>query len=382
MIEIDPTDRVMPNGSARQPSSVPLLVLGAALVAAAVTLVFSGIVRNPFGEAEPPDRYADVYRALNMPPLSRAAEGRGDVSRALQTLQRERCDPTAILSLGNTLKTAGYNREASQALYGFAMECNHQNGLLYQAADILYGLSDFQGASKISDMLLAEWPENGQFHYLAGQIAAGQDHYGTAVIEFETVIELAPNRPALVEDVFLNLAKAFAHLSAPCKSAAAVQQWVALDPSTRDTPPAKKIITDYLGQGNCSTDYAGGTDSFPVGPRNATLARVTINNVTGQFVIDTGANLVTLSADFARRTGIKSDIDGFIQTANGGRHARLGTASLVRAGHVSATDVPVVLLPEDAAGLGPHLDGLLGMSFLSRFNVEISSSMITLSPRR
>jgi aspartyl protease family protein len=382
MIEIDPSDRVTRPESSRKSTGVWFLALAAAVVGALAALVLAGVIQNPFVEPPPTDRFADLYKTYAMPPLDPAAERRGEITRPLLILQKERCDTTAILSLGNALKAAGYNREASQVFYGFAMACNKQNGLLYQAADILYGLSDFEGAKKITDMLVAEWPENNLFHYLSGLVAAGQGRYGTAVIEIENTIELAPSRPALLEDVFLNLAKAFAHLNAPCKSAAAVQQWIALDPATRDNVAAKKILTDYLSQGNCAATYADGSDSFPVGPRNMTLARVTINNVSGQFVIDTGANLVTLSADFARRTGIKSDIEGFIQTANGGSHARLGAASLVRAGRVSAADVPVVLLSDDAAGLPSHLDGLLGMSFLSRFNVEIARGTITLSPHR
>jgi hypothetical protein len=49
----------------------------------------------------------------------------------------------------------------------------------------------------------------------------------------------------------------------------------------------------------------------------------------------------------------------------------------------SALDVPIVVENDDRAAFGDGVDGLLGMSFLSRFKVTIDTQVVKISnPRR
>ena len=82
------------------------------------------------------------------------------------------------------------------------------------------------------------------------------------------------------------------------------------------------------------------------------------------FMVDTGASLITLRASDADRLGYRpreADYVVRISTANGeGRAARI-ELSMVEIGEIMVRDVPALVVPDEALGVN-----LLGMSFLSR----------------
>jgi clan AA aspartic protease (TIGR02281 family) len=106
-----------------------------------------------------------------------------------------------------------------------------------------------------------------------------------------------------------------------------------------------------------------------------------VNGIDGTFVVDTGASFVVLTADFAMR----AKVDVFrqsvpIDTANGRAESTLGRAATVRLGRrIEAGDVPILI---QNRSLGRDVDGLLGMSFLSRFDLSIGRRDWSLSPRK
>lgn len=109
--------------------------------------------------------------------------------------------------------------------------------------------------------------------------------------------------------------------------------------------------------------------------KDCTVVKVTVNDRTdGNFIVDTGAAVVTLSRAFADRADVaveEKDNTVTVVMADGSR--REGVAAVlkaVRVGDMTAGDIDAVILPEaPAAGL----DGLLGMSFLRRFNVRLEA---------
>lgn len=101
-----------------------------------------------------------------------------------------------------------------------------------------------------------------------------------------------------------------------------------------------------------------------------------INGQPVHFLVDTGATQVAVSADLAARLGLPKGPAGQARTANGvvTTHAtRLETVSL---GGLTAHDVAGGILPEM-----PDNAVLLGMSFLSRFDVSIRGDEMVLRMR-
>lgn len=110
-------------------------------------------------------------------------------------------------------------------------------------------------------------------------------------------------------------------------------------------------------------------------PRGSTVipADVVVNGAaTGRFIVDTGASTVSISARFAQRLGL--DLRGaqriVVHTASGPEEAlRTRVARIELAGAV-AEDVEVVVMKDPG---GPKADGLLGLSFLSRFQMTLDA---------
>jgi aspartyl protease family protein len=82
------------------------------------------------------------------------------------------------------------------------------------------------------------------------------------------------------------------------------------------------------------------------------------------FLIDTGASVIALTADDAASLGLHpgdSDYRVVLRTANGVVRAAQASLGMVEIGGILVRDVPAVVMPEGALS-----ENLLGMSFLSR----------------
>jgi clan AA aspartic protease (TIGR02281 family) len=100
----------------------------------------------------------------------------------------------------------------------------------------------------------------------------------------------------------------------------------------------------------------------------------------GAFLLDTGASFISVSHAVAQRLGIRSTGNGTVRlvTASGVIEAPLAILEEVDVGGAIARYVPAVI--HDLPGMPPNIVGLLGMSFLERFqvNLDITSGSLTL----
>jgi aspartyl protease family protein len=181
------------------------------------------------------------------------------------------------------------------------------------------------------------------------------------------------------------MAGAYAALKQFCEAIAPITLWVALDPAARDTSQTRKIIADYESQGNCVASTGSRKESFPLrGGKDVVTVKAAINGVSGLFVLDTGASYVSVKAAFASRAKISdagaSEIT--LITANGQSKAKLSRADKVALGKLEATNVPVAIQTTDDKSFGAGVDGLLGMSFLSRFEVQMAGGVIEVRTRQ
>ena len=114
---------------------------------------------------------------------------------------------------------------------------------------------------------------------------------------------------------------------------------------------------------------AGAQSEVPLdGDGAAWRVRATLDgNVSGLFLLDTGASLCVLAPTLARRLGLASDGQVQLQTANGIVTAPVVRLRTVDVGGNRARDVMAVVHPAVPA----PLDGVIGLSFLDHFTYSV-----------
>ena len=102
------------------------------------------------------------------------------------------------------------------------------------------------------------------------------------------------------------------------------------------------------------------------------IARVVLNGSrTGRFLVDTGSSVTVLSPTLAADLGIAGGPDGTpveLQTLGGRTAGTPATVCSLRVGTLELRDAPVFLHDP-----GPGLDGILGNTFLSRYQVTVDA---------
>jgi clan AA aspartic protease (TIGR02281 family) len=336
-------------------------------------------------DENPNEVFAGVFARLGVSLPLRAARD-PYVWLRLEELKREPCDQKSVNDIAQFLEKQGYRREAAEGLFNFVRNCGAPVDALHRSVDIFLKLSDYPKAVEVSDEFIRRAPLNHNAHYLRGVALEGAGDFRRALLDYADAIELFnADKKEIASSVFLRMANAYASLGRFCEAASPIYSWVAIDPVSRDNSRTQKIITDYERRGNCVTTKEFHQERYPLrGQKNVVPVKVEINGVKGIFILDTGASYVSVKSDFAERAKIAlaeaNEINLF--TANGVTKARLSKADKVKLGRLEAVNVPIVVQKIDAKSYGPGIDGLLGMSFLSRFELQMAGGFIEIRTRR
>jgi clan AA aspartic protease (TIGR02281 family) len=306
------------------------------------------------------------------------------VRRPLDELHRERCDQTAISALGEGLQKVGRRREAATALISFSKACGGHASSVRRAVNILLQLNDHAavigGATEL--IKLEPYADNGYFLRALGHERSGE--YKKAIDDYATAIELFGNKEKIASVGYFNMARSYEKLGQFCDALVPIEAWVALDPARNDTSQTRAMLADLSAKGNCGSTATTGEAVVPIGRSGQTvIVSASINGVSGRFVLDTGATFVSLKRSFADRAKVEVDEGSStkLHTANGISEGQRGRAKTMALSKLVAQNVPIIVQTDDRATYGPKIDGLLGMSFLSRFDMTIDAKSVRLKPR-
>jgi clan AA aspartic protease (TIGR02281 family) len=208
------------------------------------------------------------------------------------------------------------------------------------------------------------------------------DDFSHALTDYLNTIQLADDPKGLVGDVFFKTSRMYAELGRYCDAITPMETYISLDPADRRTPQTTKIIADYADKGNCDTGYASGAARIAIpGQANVHFLRVFVNSAGGNFILDTGATFVAVTSQFASKARIDTEPGNqvIMKTVGGTALADIGYAAKIAVGKAEASGVVVAVNRDSAKPFGDRVDGLLGMSFLARFQLNISPTAIDIS---
>ncbi len=302
------------------------------------------------------------------------------IRQPLEELRREKCDKEAISHLAKALDQAGYRREAAVAQVNFSAQCGGYTPALRGAVNMLLKLSDYTTAEYIASDLIRLEPFNDNGYFLRALARDGNKSFKSAIDDYVTAIELFGNKDRIASIGYYNMARDYERLRQFCDAMLPIERWVALDPSRHDTSQTRAMLSDYAAKGGCAAASSGGIETFPAArPGSVVKVPVVVNNVTGTFILDTGASFVVTTTSFAKKANIDVEQGSAVRlhTANGVVDGKRGRADVIQLRSLKARGVPVVIEADDAAAYGA--DGLLGLSFLSRFNVTIDGRSVKIT---
>jgi aspartyl protease family protein len=348
-----------------------------------MTLVI-GFMSAAGGQPAEPDATAATMNRLSIDLPARVART-DTIRKPLEELGREPCDQDAIGNLGRALEKAGYRREAAYAQVRYSETCGGHAPSLRAAVNVLLRLSDYEEAARVATELIKLEPFDDNGYFLR---AVAYDHGGSprkAIDDYVTAIELFGDKTKISSASYLGMARSYEKLNLFCDAIVPIETWVSLNPARNDTSQTRAIIADYAAKGSCAAAATGKAEVFRMSRPHATVkVPVAINGVRGTMVLDTGATFVTLTSAFAQKARVEIDQDSRVKmhTANGIVEVKRGRAATIQLRSLQAKDVAIVVHTDAKQTSIDGTDGLLGMSFLSRFKVSLDAQAVTVSSRK
>ncbi|MEY4580523.1 MAG: hypothetical protein RL701_5226 [Pseudomonadota bacterium] len=290
--------------------------------------------------------------------------------------QAEPCDRRAVYELTRLLFRAGDARAATQHADPFFETCGEfaeLHSILYEA---YMQLSEPKQAIAEVTRMLALQPHDASSHGRRGLAYEQLHDVEHAEQDYVQALAFQPR----LSDVPISLANLYETHGRPCDAVAPLEGLLHYYAHAGDIDTIRARVDGLLMRPECTPLAGNGKASVRVGQGQTALrARVKLlGRETASFVVDTGASYVTITTLLAHRLGLRLDNAPklLLQTANGVRQGALIVLERVELQGATALRVPAVVVDD----LGP-VDGLLGLSFLSRFDLKQSNGVFEISAR-
>lgn len=297
-------------------------------------------------------------------------EHKYEVKKLKDLVDKEPCDRPKNLELAKLLNRAGDYRGTLDYAGRFFAECGDWYRLRWETFHAHKQLSEFDRAVAEATRLVEHEPEDQDYWWWRGEMYAELGDWEKAAFDFQQCVSLLPTANYCPFD----LADALEKLGRHCDAIFPIEQYRHYHPKWRDDARIKARIERYIREGKCDVG-AEGRAVIRFDPNTGGVkARVKVNGKEGTFLVDTGASYLTLSKRFADQLGVLPTQQRTIllKSATGVHAAHLSVVDLVevkgtRSKGVQAKRVDAAIMDNL---LDDDIDGLLGLSFLSRFDLE------------
>ena len=293
---------------------------------------------------------------------------RYDEVKALKAqVKDEPCSRRANLALNEILNSARDHRGAIENAERFFEECGPYLRLRWTTYHAHKQLSEYAKAVQEATYLTDERPDDQDYWWWRGNAYVGLEDWASAAHDFKQCMLISPRANYCPFD----LSNALEKLGKPCEAIFPIEHYLHHYPQHKNENKVVSRLQRLQAAGQCDTRDATGTYKLRFHPRDRSIrTNAKINGVKGRFLIDTGASYVTLTQGFAARANLKKlNRAAFkIKTATGISEASSAIADEVTLGTLSAHKVEIAVMNDM---LGDDIDGVLGLSFLSRFSMTV-----------
>lgn len=288
-----------------------------------------------------------------------------EVNKPPVTKNTEICDRTAILEECNRRLMENDARRCLTLSDNFLKSCGEYDQVHAYRNTAARNLSNWESALDSANKLVKLYPYNANSYFMRAETYQEKGDITSAIIDYEQTLLFMPDA---IQSPF-HLANLYQRVGQPCSGITPLEQFSYHHPELSHN--AETILKSLYQNPDCKFLRSNGNATIQVSRNGKSLeSTVLLNGIyNAHFVVDTGASYVTLSKsladvmklDYSRWPTVLS------QTANGIKEGRFGFVDEISLQSVSAKHVAVVVTD----GLG-RIDGLLGLSFLSRFKIELN----------
>jgi clan AA aspartic protease (TIGR02281 family) len=301
----------------------------------------------------------------------------------VRRLKDEPCNRTLATQLVDVL--------LDQAEYGSIIsfsdqtetKCGPNEELLVAVFTARLRSSNFVGAERTADKLVAEYPADPNVYGWRAQPREKRNNFAGAYADMRTALSLFLDPSDVALSVYYDLARLAAKAGHPCEAVVTLRDYIAFDPEKRRTQQLTTLMRGWQQDGSCAPLSGTGSALLRFDPNaTAIIVSVEVNGVPARMIVDTGASRTALSKQLASRAGIEpSGPQGAVVTTPMGKTwLPGGRADHISLGGARLSDVPVFIQNSASGSFGDGVDGLLGLSFLGNFHVRISGGALELRP--
>lgn len=293
-----------------------------------------------------------------------------DVRRLEEVFAREACDRTNIVKLTELMARAGDLRGALDRASQFFSACGDYARLRWVTFACHKQLSEFDAAIADATMLIEDAPDDQDFWWWRGRARVLKGDLESAERDLTQALLLLPQASSIPFD----LAEVRERLGRFCEARDPILQYLHFRPDQWNDRRNELRIERLTELGECDRLSSGERAEirFPAGARSIPVRARFNDQHVGTFLLDTGASMVTVTQKFASAIGLTPQPGKSLtmHSATGVHRAKLASARSIEVQGMRAEQVPVAVLDD----MLEDLDGLLGLSFLSRFELQVDTA--------
>ena len=304
------------------------------------------------------------------------------IRKLSRQLEAEPCDRVKIIKLGDLMFKAGDYRGVIKRADNFITQCGEYPRLRWITYEAHKSLSEYKQAVSDASLLIKDDPDDKDFWWWRAIAYEQLGKLNEAAADYRQSIAVQPR----ISNIPFNLSTVLEKLNKPCEAIFPVEQYLYYHPQDRKDPSVQRRLDRLRDAGKCGELTTKGKVEIPlVQGASAFSTMASINSTEGNFLLDTGSTYVVLTREFAQKAGVstKDSPKILVQTLDGIKTVKLTSADEISLKNLksklTSKLVPVAVVEND---LGEGVDGLLGLSFLSRLKIVINHKKQTITISR
>jgi len=292
----------------------------------------------------------------------------------IEDVEAKPCNKGTVFDLANRLNKADRFADTARITTAWIKRCGPFPRLLWKTYYAYEQLEKWPEAEAVATDLVVDSPDDGDFWWWRGQARVKAGKLAAAAADFRQATAARPLEESRGASL-MDLADIADKAGATCDAAAGIRLFTAANEGNVTRRARDQGARLHLA-GNCDAAYGSGSTVIDLDPdKPVDTIKVTVGKASGTFLVAPRTGFTLLSHAFADKAGVTGSGAAVDTYAAGTLHQGVpAVASKMAIKGASAPAVNVLVVDD----LPAAVDGVLGMSFLVRFDYQELDDQITL----